>query len=58
MQCGGKMGAMGMIEMKVEDEGRHILSYQFKTIIEASEMFLFLRIFFPDGTFIIQPLRH
>lgn len=49
---------MGMIEMKVEDEGKHILSYQFRTIVEASEMFLFLKGFFPHGTFIIQPLRH
>jgi hypothetical protein len=48
---------MGMIEMKVEDDGKHILSYRFKTIGEASEMFLFLKGFFPDGTFIIQPLR-
>lgn len=49
---------MGMIEMKVEDEGKHILSYRFRTIVEASEMFMYLKSFFPDGTFIIQPLRH
>ena len=49
---------MEMIEMKVEDAGKEILCYCFKSVKEASDMFVFLRDFFPDGTFIIQPLRH
>jgi hypothetical protein len=49
---------MDMVEMKVEEAGKEILWYSFKTIKEATEMYSFLRDFFPDGTFIIQPLRH
>jgi len=47
-----------MIEMKVEDGGELILSYHFRSVAEASEMLLFLRDFFPEGTFVIQPLPH
>ena len=49
---------MTMIEMKVEDNGEVVLSYHFKTVREASEMFVFLRDFFPTGKFVIQPLLH
>ena len=49
---------MNMIEMKVEDGGEVILSYHFKTVREASEMFVFLRDFFPNGKFVIKPLLH
>ena len=49
---------MNMIEMKVEDSGKEILCYCFQNIQEASETFVFLRDFFPNYTFIIQPLRH
>lgn len=48
----------GMVEMRVEDGGEEILHYTFKSLKEASDMLAFLREFFPDGTFLIQPLRH
>jgi hypothetical protein len=49
---------MDVIEMKVEDAGKEILCYFFKNIKEVTEMFIYLRDFFPEGAFIIQPLRH
>lgn len=48
----------GMIEMSVEQDGEKILHYTFGSIVEASEMLAFLRDFFPDSTFTIQPVRH
>ncbi len=48
----------GMVEMRVEDAGEEILHYNFKSLAEASEMLSFLKEFFPDGTFLIQPVRH
>ena len=49
---------MQSVELKVEDEGVVILNYCFQNIREATEIFVYLREFFPEGTFIIQPLRH
>jgi hypothetical protein len=49
---------MGQIELKVEEASAEILRYSFPDIRTATEMFVFLRDFFPDGTFILQPLRH
>jgi len=49
---------MEMVEMKVQDSGEEILFYRFQNVREASEMFMYLRSFFPEGTFIIQPVRH
>ena len=49
---------MGQVEMKVVDGGVVILSYSFPDIRAATEMFVYLRDFFPEGTFIIQPLRY
>jgi len=49
---------MQSVELKVEDEGVVILTYCFQNIQEATEIFVYLREFFPGGTFIIQPLRH
>lgn len=48
----------GRVEMRVEEDGEEILRYSFRTLREASEMFAFLLEFFPEGTFLIQPLRH
>lgn len=49
---------MGRVEMRVEDGGQEILHYNFETIAEASVMFDFLKDFFPQGSFVICPLRH
>ena len=52
------MSTFGWVEMRVEDAGEQILHYNFRSLDEASEMFAFLKEFFPQGTFLIQPLRH
>ena len=49
---------MQSVEVKVENDGVVILNYCFRNIQEATEIFVYLREFFPDGTFVIQPLRH
>lgn len=48
----------GMVQMRVEDAGETVLEYTFGSVSEASEMFAFLKDFFPTATFLIQPLRH
>ena len=50
--------ATGMVELRVEEASEEILRYSFSTLREASEMFDFLKDFFPTGTFLIHPLRH
>ena len=46
------------VELRVRDGGEDILVYAFKNPSDAGEMIRFLSEFFPDGEFIIQPLRH
>ena len=46
------------VEMRVEEAGEVVLSYVFRTIDEAAEMFAFLKDFFPGATFLINPVRH
>lgn len=46
------------VEMHVQDGGETRLAYTFRTIGEAAEMMAYLKDFFPEGRFIIQPLRH
>ena len=46
------------VEMRVEEAGELVLSYVFRTLQEAAEMFAFLKDFFPDATFLIHPVRH
>ena len=48
----------GSVELRVHQDGEDILIYSFKAIDEAAEMFDFLRDFFPDAKFVIQPLMH
>ena len=52
------MMSLGCVEMKIEENGEEILKYSFKSISEASEMLSFLKDFFPNGRFLIQPIRH
>ncbi|MEM9425101.1 MAG: hypothetical protein AAGA06_00210 [Pseudomonadota bacterium] len=46
------------VEFRVQQNGEDVLIYTFKAIDEAAEMFNFLRGFFPEARFIIQPLLH
>lgn len=46
------------VEFRVQQNGEDVLIYTFKAIDEAAEMFDFLRGFFPDARFIIQPVLH
>ena len=48
---------LGWIEMRVQEDGTDQLVYQFETMAEAMEIFHFIREFFPNATFILQPLR-
>lgn len=48
----------GMVEMRVQEAGETVLEYTFESVLEASEMFAFLKDFFPTATFLIQPIRH
>ncbi|MFT7311220.1 MAG: hypothetical protein ACI853_001717 [Paracoccaceae bacterium] len=46
------------VEMKVHDGGENILAYTFGSLAEAASMRAYLKDFFPQATFVIQPLRH
>jgi len=46
------------VELRVEQDGETMLVYTFKALNEASDMFDFLRDFFPCGRFVIQPITH
>lgn len=46
------------VEFRVQQDGEDVLVYTFKAVDEAAEMFNFLREFFPQARFIIQPLLH
>ncbi|MEO0917117.1 MAG: hypothetical protein AAFY31_09070 [Pseudomonadota bacterium] len=46
------------VELRVDQNGETLLVYAFKAVSEAAEMFEFLREFFPDARFVIQPLAH
>jgi hypothetical protein len=49
---------MGLVELRISDEGEDVLVYTFTRITEAAEMMRFLAEFLPGATFLIQPLRH
>jgi hypothetical protein len=49
---------MGMVELRVAEEGREVLIYTFGKVAEAAEMMNFLSEFLPDARFLIQPVRH
>ncbi len=59
---GDKMGLeevhMRGVELRVNQDGETLLVYVFKAVSEAAEMFVFLRDFFPDASFVVQPVRH
>lgn len=46
------------VEMRIEEAGELILRYVFSSLSEASEMFAYLKDFFPHATFLINPVRH
>lgn len=47
-----------MVELRVADEGRDVLVYNFRQLSEAVEMMSFLSDFLPQARFLIQPVRH
>ncbi|MEL6516863.1 MAG: hypothetical protein AAFO80_03480 [Pseudomonadota bacterium] len=46
------------VELRVQEDGADVLVYAFRGLDEAAEMFAFLRDFFPNARFVIQPLHH
>lgn len=52
------MNTQRMVELTVRDAGEEVLHYTFQSISEASEMFAFLKDFWPQAQFTIQPVRH
>ena len=46
----------GMLELKVQEGGKDELIYQFQSVAEATAQVLFLKEFFPNARFVIQPL--
>lgn len=51
-------GSARAVELRVQEDGTDVLVYSFKAIDEAAEMFNYLRDFFPNARFVIQPLVH
>lgn len=49
---------MGMIELRVAEDGKDILIYKFRGIAGAVEMMDFLSGFLPEARFVIQPVPH
>jgi hypothetical protein len=47
-----------MVELRVADDGREVLVYNFRGTAEAAEMMRFLAEFLPEARFLIQPVRH
>ena len=48
----------GQIRFFVEVDGREEVSYQFDTISEAVEKLDFIKDFFPNARFIMEPVLH
>ena len=46
------------VELRVDQNGETLLVYVFKAVSEAAEMFVFLKDFFPEARFIVQPVTH
>ncbi len=49
---------MGLVELRVRDEGEEILVYTFRAIADAAEMIHFLSGFLPRAQFVLQPAPH
>lgn len=49
---------MGLVELRVREEGEDILVYTFRSLVEAAEMISFLSDFLPRAQFVVQPCRH
>jgi len=47
-----------MVQLRVEDAGQAVLIYTMRTVSDAAEMTVFLRDFFPQARFVVEPLRH
>jgi hypothetical protein len=49
---------MGLVELRVAEDGQDVLIYTLSGVPEAAEMMRFLAEFLPDARFLIQPVRH
>ena len=58
IDCGAGGLTMGMIELRVSEDGQEILIYTFREIAAAVEMMGFLSEFLPEARFVIQPVPH
>ena len=47
-----------MVELRVRNEGEDVLVYALKSASEASEIIQFISDFFPDASYLLQPLAH
>lgn len=52
------MNRLGLLTLRVQEDGADSLVYTFRTIAEAAEMIDFLRDFLPRARFVIEPARH
>ena len=57
-QLGAGMAQTGAVELRVSENHEEILIYTFPSVGKAAEMVHFLTEFFPQGRFVIQPVRH
>ncbi|MGD1924482.1 MAG: hypothetical protein ACFB03_09855 [Paracoccaceae bacterium] len=48
----------GAVRLIVENDGKIELSYHFGTLNEAMEIFDFIRDFFPNARYVIEPALH
>jgi hypothetical protein len=48
----------GFVELRVRENGKDVLVYNFKSIAGAAEMMHFLSDMMPGVSYVVQPLRH
>jgi len=46
------------VRLSVREDGQDILVYHYSTLSEATEIFAFIREFFPSAEFVFEPLVH
>ena len=54
----GRKSRIGMVELRVQEDGVDQLVYTFESLAEATEIFNFIHEFFPTSKFVIQPVMH
>ena len=48
--------ASSAVELRVQEGDCDVLVYSYMTLTDASEMYAFLKDFFPEARFVIQPV--